>query len=157
MRAITFSFIMVVSTMLNAAPGNPYSELDKEAQNAVDTSSATLLFEDIYSRTLGGALPPSLMQRMVGAHLAFLQQKHAPVQLADVASAVNRIGTGVDVALGTQRFTGTNATQVRLLRASFYGELTHLLAFPTGLSNRPEQAELSPAGAVYMTFLLLRQ
>jgi len=102
---------------------NPYESLDVKAQLATSDSSCYALFQEIHGRTLFGTLPNSVMARLIRAQLGFVQSGHPTTTESAVADAVNFFGPLLDSAV----YTGTNATQIRLLRLSFFFEVRHLL------------------------------
>jgi len=63
------------------------------------------------------------MARLIRAQLGFVQSGHPTTTESAVADAVNFFGPLLDSAV----YTGTNATQIRLLRLSFFFEVRHLL------------------------------
>ena len=130
---------------------NPYEPLNQKAANSRDAVSIRDLFIDIQLRTLGHPLPESLTKRLVNVQCRFQEGKQSPVTEAALAHAINRLGHRLNPVV----FSGTNELQIHLLRLHMRGDLANLLTSP--VSSMPRQETLSPPGAVYMGFLLLRQ
>ncbi len=132
---------------------NPYESLDVKAQQATSESSCRALFQEIHGRTLFGTLPNSVMARLIRAQLGFVQSGHPTTTESAVADAVNFFGPLLDSAV----YTGTNATQIRLLRLSFFFEVRHLLQAANRSAMEPlGDSILSPAGGMFLASLLLR-
>ena len=133
---------------------SPYESLNQKAALARDEPSTRALFAEIQLRTLGGPLPQSMLRRLVRAQRDFHAGKRAPITEEALAEAINGLGR----QLNPDVYSGTNALQIHLLRTHYLREIKALLASP----DRP-QADgatdncMSPAGAVYIGFLLLRQ
>jgi len=131
-----------------------YQSLDRQSAEAKDTATIRTLMLEIHNRNLFGPMPQSVLERMIRAQAGFTKGKHAPVTETAVANAVNSMGRALDPVT----FTGTNALQVRLLRIGLLPSFPNLLA--TGSPRPPDKIvanDLSPAGAIYLGLLLLRQ
>jgi hypothetical protein len=95
-----------------------------------------------------------MLKRLAHAQRDFQAGKRAPVTEEALAEAVNGLGR----KLNPDIYSGTNALQIHLLRVHCMRDVKTLLASPD--HPQPESAadnRLSPAGAVYIGFLLLRQ
>jgi len=131
-----------------------FKSLDQQTANAKDAASIRALFLEIHNRTVFGPLPESILQKAARAQENFLKGTQPPITEEAIANAVNTMGKTL---IGND-FTGTNTMQVHLLRIRRLAVLPTLLA--TG-SPRPADKivanDMSPAGAVYLGLLLLRQ
>ncbi len=133
---------------------NPYHSLDESSRNAVDGPSIQRLFQLIYGTTFFGELPSAMITRLTRAQQQAMRDPNGSVNEAGVADAINMLGS----KLGHGSFTPTNATQVRLLRVSLYPDLPQLLRSPIAPpTDSIVGSDLSPAGGVFLSFLLLRQ
>lgn len=133
---------------------NPCQSLDDRARAARDHGAVRALTQEIIGRVLFAPLPTPLVERIIRAELTFKEGQSVAVTEGALAGAVNQLGR----ALGGALYTGTNALQIRLLRVAMFPDLPHLLNSPTPPpSTSLVGPDLSPAGATYLGFLLLRQ
>lgn len=152
---ISILFGTVCATIrAQSLPVNPYQHLDDAARVAHDAPTVGLLIDDIYGTALFGRLSPRLTERIVRAELSFQGGAHPAITEKALADAVNALGT----QLGTGRYTGTNALQIRLLRVDFMAELPHLIrSYAPRADKSLVGSDMSPCGAVWVGFLILRQ
>jgi hypothetical protein len=109
------------------------------------------LFALIQATTLGGPLPDALTRRLERAQQQFLRGDRPAFSELTLADAINRLGCRLNAAV----YTGTNELQLHLLRKGLCRNVPVLLACPE--TGEPDADALSPAGAAYIGFLLLRQ
>ena len=131
-----------------------FDSLNQKATQAHDEASTRALFVEIQGNTLGAPIPKSMLKRLVRAQRDFQDGKRAPITEETLAQAINGLGR----KLNPEIYSGTNALQIHLLRVHCMRDTKVLLASPDG--PQPDGAtdnRLSPAGAVYIGFLLLRQ
>src|SRR5437773_10521765 len=93
------------------------------------------------------------MARLIRAQLGFVQSRHPTTTESAVAAAVKFFGPLLDSAV----YTGTNATQIRLLRLDFFFDVRHRLqAANHSAMELLGDNTLSPRGGSLIAFLLSR-